>query len=99
MNLPRICTVTVGGASFKTKLLHNYKRTQPLLRVGDIKLTNHATVNVVRDNTYEVTMDDGEFGVVYRDREGRLIGNCYMVEAVIDAEQKVWNEIKIGVRW
>lgn len=96
--LPRNVTVTVGGASFKTKTLRNYAKTKPLLVPGQYYLTAKATVHVKRENLYEVTMDDGEFNVVYRDPTGKLIGDCYAVEAVIAAEASEWTKVRIGAR-
>lgn len=98
MILPRNVTVTVGGASFKTKMDHEYSRSQPILKVGMIYLTNHATVHVLHEALYGVTHEDGEYLQVYRARDGRLIGHPYAVSEVINAEVHEWTTIKCGVR-
>lgn len=96
--LPRVCTVTVGGTQFKTKLPHNYTRSRPILAVGSVHLTSHATVAVLSEALYGVTMDDGEYSTVYRAPNGRLIGHVWFVDAVIEAENNEWTRIKIGAR-
>ena len=92
------CTVTVGGAQFQTRVPHTYIRSSPILRVGSVHCTSHATVHVLRESLYGVTLEDGEYSTVYRAPNGRLIGHVWFVDAVIQAEANEWSRIRVGAR-
>lgn len=92
------CTVTVGGCSFQTTTQKKYVRNQPILKVGMVYLTKHATVQVLQPNLYAVTLQGGEYATVYRAPNGKLIGFTWFVSAVIDAIEQEWQAILAGAR-